>query len=83
MSEKLKPKITSPGEAWMNYVNSKEGHNAEAVTPEYLKPTGKKTQDINFSKGMKVSKLKLKAMDLNLNRAGRFTKTPGKNLPSL
>lgn len=38
MAEKLKPQITSPGEAWMNFVNSKEGHNAAAVTPEYLKP---------------------------------------------
>lgn len=33
---KLTYKMTSAGEAWMNYVNSKEGHNAAAVTPAYL-----------------------------------------------
>ncbi len=33
---KLTYQMTSPGDAWNNFVNSKEGHNAAAVTPSYL-----------------------------------------------
>ena len=36
--------MTSPGEAYMNYVDSKEGHNAAAVTPEYLKENDNKSK---------------------------------------
>lgn len=33
---KLTYEMTSPGEAYMNFVDSKEGHNAASVTPSYL-----------------------------------------------
>ena len=34
--KKLTYQMVSPGEAWNNFVNSKDGHNAAAVTPDYL-----------------------------------------------
>ena len=43
---KLTYQMTSPGQAWMDYVNSKEGHNAAAVTPVYLEPQQNKRPDI-------------------------------------
>lgn len=38
---KLTFEMVSPGEAWNNFVNSKEGNNAAAVTPTYLDNTKK------------------------------------------
>lgn len=37
--KKLTYQMVSPGEAWNNFVNSKDGHNAAAVTPSYLDNT--------------------------------------------
>jgi hypothetical protein len=60
MSGKLKAKVISPGEAWNDFVNSKEGHNAAAVTPEYLKPVDKNVVDAAVQ-NERISKLKEKA----------------------
>lgn len=37
--KKLNYQMVSPGEAWNNFVNSKDGHNAASVTPSYLDNT--------------------------------------------
>ena len=42
---KLTFQMKSPGQAWLDFVNSKEGHNAAAVTPEWLKSPDKNLED--------------------------------------
>jgi len=45
-AKKLTYEMISPGEALNNFVNSKEGHNAAAVTPAYLDNSKTKTPQV-------------------------------------
>ncbi len=79
--KKLKPEIKSVGDAWMEHVQ--KHHNADAVTPSYLKYSDKKIKPQEAKKTvskLKQSALKEKAiqpqclnkeMDKNINTPSR------------